>query len=205
MLFYKFPSSRAAYTLCSHYSPLAHSIMFKTCLKSPSLSVPSFNYVKSYVRRSNIYEVCVPYDDNWIPSRVKKKKRLPIWDDPNVKWPPLSVRPTKNKGKRLIDELQKEEIEKITAARPFKIPPVQTGDVVEVFKFLSLSSGKFDKYSGVVIATSNMNRLSGSITVLGNIKGFQYTAKVKLYSPLLAKINILQYGTNKLRTKQLHY
>lgn len=202
MLFSKFPSSRILTSLSSHFPSLTSPFLSSA---SPLLSVSSFNYVKSYVRKSDIYEVCVPYDDNWVPSRTKKKKRLPIWDDPNVKWPPLSVRPTQHKGKRLIDELQREEIEKITEARPFKIPPVQTGDVVEVYKFLSLSSGKFDKYTGVVIATQYMNRLSGSITLLGHVKGFQYTASVKLYSPLLAKINILKYGTNKLRKKQLHY
>ncbi len=41
--------------------------------------------------------------------------------------------------------------------------------------------------------------------VLSNKVGYQYSVKVKLYSPLLAKINILKYGSNKLRTKQLHY
>lgn len=102
MLISKFPSR------------ILTSSLSRASFPSTIKPVSSFNIVKTYVRRSDIFEVCVPYDDHWVPSSVKKKKRLPIWDDPNTHWPPLSVRPTQHRGKRLIAEIQREEIDKIT-------------------------------------------------------------------------------------------
>ena len=55
-----------------------------------------------------------------------------------------------------------------------------------------------------MIATGRENTLSAFITVLGQLAGSQYSVKIMLYSPLLAKVNILKYGTNTLRKRQLH-
>ena len=79
---------------------LLRSVISK--FKQPWQAVSSFNIVKTYVRRSTIFETCMPHDENWIHSRSKRHKPSKLWNDPNIHWPPVSVRPTLHKGKTLI-------------------------------------------------------------------------------------------------------
>ncbi len=69
-------------------------------------------------------------------------------------------RPTMHTGKTLIGEVEKEYKESIIAARPFKVPPYRTGDVLDVTMFKSLSEGKFHKFRGIVIGRDKPNSLS---------------------------------------------
>lgn len=59
-----------------------------------------------------------------------RKPRLAQWDDPNVVWPPVSVKPTKSHGKKLLDELQQEEASYLKLSKGFKIPDFRSGDVI---------------------------------------------------------------------------
>ena len=84
---------------------ILRSLCQKAIFDHPLITKISFrSIVKSYVKRTSIYETCIPFDQHWIPNRNKKnKKNIPQWDDPNTLWPPISVRPTKNKGRTLIN------------------------------------------------------------------------------------------------------
>lgn len=107
-------------------------------------------------------------------------------------------------GKTLMNEINKEYMEQIKANRLFKAPNYRSGDVVDVTMFKSMSEGKFHKYRGVVYGTKNLNSLDKSFKVLVNEAEMNFGMQVKEFSPLVAKIEIHKYGSNKLRNKLNH-
>lgn len=109
-----------------------------------------------------------------------------------------------NKGKTLINEIEKEYKEEIIKSRPFKVPNYRSGDVVDVTLFKSLSEGKFNKHRGVIFSSGNPNSLNKNFTINLVEAEENLSLKVKEFSPLVAKIDIHKYGSNKLRKKMNH-
>lgn len=107
-------------------------------------------------------------------------------------------------GKTLINEIEKEYKDNIIATRPFKVPPYRTGDVVDVTMFKSLSEGKFHKFRGVIYSMKNPNSLDKTFKFHFNEADMNLSMQVKEYSPMVAKIEMHKYGSNKLR-KKLHH
>lgn len=74
------------------------------------------------------------YNPNHIPHQgsyeKNRKKRLEAWDKPELNWPPKLPRATKNTGRTLLKELDREEKLKIKKERVWDIPDYRTGDVV---------------------------------------------------------------------------
>ena len=148
------------------------------------------------------------YNENHIPNQgqyeKRRKEKLAQWDSPPHNWPPFLPRPTMHKGKTLLLEIEKEYMEKIKVARLFKVPPYRTGDVVDVTMFKSLSEGKFNKHRGIIYSMKNPNSLDKSFKIHFNEADQNLSMMVKEYSPMVAKIEMHKYGSNKNR-KKLNY
>jgi ribosomal protein L19 len=99
-------------------------------------------------------------------------------------------------GKTLISEVEREYRLEIEKGRQFKLPNYRSGDVVDVTMFRSLSEGKFNKYKGIVIGSKNPNSLSKSFTVHFNAADMNLSMLIKAYSPMVAKVDIVKYGSN---------
>ena len=107
-------------------------------------------------------------------------------------------------GMTLINEVEKEYKESIEKSRPFKLPNYRTGDVVDVTMFTSLSEGKFNKHRGVIFSTMKPNHISKAFKINFVEADTNLSMMIKAYSPMLAKLDIHKYGSNKLRKKLNH-
>jgi ribosomal protein L19 len=107
-------------------------------------------------------------------------------------------------GKTLINEIEKEYMEKIKSTRPFKVPNYRSGDVVDVTIFKSLSEGKFNKHRGIIYSMKNRNSLDKTFKIHFNEADQNVSMSVKEFSPMVAKIDIHKYGSNQLRAKMNH-
>ena len=134
----------------------------------------------------------------------KKKQRLEQWDKPKYDWPPRMPRPTMHVGKTLLNHIDSQERNRIEADRPFSMPNYQTGDVIDLTYFHSLSEGKFNTFRGLVIGRKKPNNLRESLKFHTVIDGEHVTIDKKVMSPMLAKIDVVKYGSNKLRKKLNH-
>lgn len=74
------------------------------------------------------------YNEDWVPREKKfhpdRKPRLPQWDDPTVIWPPVSTRPTKLQGKALLQDLRKEEQNRLQLTKVYTMPDFRPGDLI---------------------------------------------------------------------------
>lgn len=73
--------------------------------------------------------------------------------------------------------------------------------MLKVTKFHSMSEGKFDEYIGVCIGKYQYNTLNAGFALSLNIENDPIMLRFKLYSPLIAKVEILRYGSNRNRAK----
>lgn len=170
-------------------------------------TVPERSIVYRYIRKRSPFDK-TNYIDNYIPPPVKyhknRKPRLAEWDDPNVHWPPIMPRPTKLQGRELIRSIENREKYVINSLRPFKIPDIRSGDIIE-FKYLfSISEHLGNVLHGVVIGRKNKNSYNSSFRVLIRLAGEQIEMDFKELSPLLIGMKILARGSGNLRSK-LYY
>lgn len=146
--------------------------------------------------------------EDFIPRQIKyhkdRKPRLPQWDDPNYVWPRLLPAPTQSKGKLLIREVEREEQMKIDLSRNFDLPDFRTGDVIQFHYYHSLSEGKGNTYTGLVVNRRNPYQLSGRFDVIFRFCGVEVYMGVKQYSPFLSNFKLVQRGSGNLR-KHLYY
>jgi hypothetical protein len=70
--------------------------------------------------------------------------------------------------------------------------------------FTSLSEGKFNKYRGVIYGTKKPNHLGKTFKFNLHEADMNFSMAVKIHSPLLAKLEIFKYGSNKLRKNLNH-
>lgn len=84
------------------------------------------------------------------------------------------------------------------------MPNIRTGDVIELSMFSSLSEAKLTTNKGVVFGRSHVNNLRNTLWFNTVIDSVNVQHKVKLNSPMVAKIDILKYGSNKNRKKLSH-
>ena len=165
-------------------------------------TVPQCSIVYRYIKKRSPFDK-TNYIDDYIPPQVKyhktRKPRLPHWDDPNVHWPPVMQRPTKLQGKELIKSIENRERHIISALRPFRVPDIRTGDVIE-FKYLfSISEGLGNILTGIVIGRRKPNSYDASFKVLMRLAGEQLVMDFKELSPFLVDIKILSRGSGNLR------
>ena len=70
--------------------------------------------------------------------------------------------------------------------------------------FNSLSEAKLNTLKGIVYGRSHVNNLRSTLWFNTVVDSVNYAHKIKLNSPMLAKIDILKYGSNKNRKKLTH-
>ena len=101
----------------------------------------------------------------------------------------------------LIDQIEKAEIERLTADRP--VPEFSPGDTVRVhFRVVEGTRERIQVYEGVVIARSNRN-LNSSFTVRKISYGEGVERVFPLYSPRIEKIEVVRRGA--VRRAKLYY
>lgn len=144
----------------------------------------------------------IPHQGNYL--KDKKKERLAQWDNPKFDWPPRLPAPTMHKGRTLLNHIDSEEKAKISRNREFQIPNFRSGDVVELSMFQSISEAKINTFKGLVYGKAKPNNLRSTLWFTSNADGVNFTHKVKLYSPMVARLQILKYGSNKNRKKLTH-
>jgi ribosomal protein L19 len=159
---------------------------FSTLLKQKKTNPfwqTGFNPYHIYPRRSNIKtEHDILLDDNFKLTKI--------------------VSPCKEPGKCLISLLQKEEMNKIIG-QGIKKEKVSTGDRIEVEYYQSITSGKLNKYKGVVIGTQNKNSLTYSFKFLTQVAGHYLILNYPFYSPVLASVKVIE-KTNFIKSKIHH-
>ena len=84
------------------------------------------------------------------------------------------------------------------------MPDYRTGDVLDVTMFQSLSEGKFSTFRGVVFAKKQPKNLRQAFKINTVIDDVNTAMMVKTWSPLLAKVEVVSYGSNQLRKKLNH-
>ena len=81
---------------------------------------------------------------------------------------------------------------------------MRTGDVVELSMFNSISEAKVSTFKGLVFGRAMPNNLRYSLWFQGVADSVGFSHKVKLYSPMVAQMKILKYGSNENRKKLTH-
>lgn len=142
----------------------------------------------------------IPCQSNYLKERSKKPK-LEQWENPAFDWPPKFPRPTMHKGKTLLDELDREERDKIRKERKFAIPDFRSGDVLKVTMIGSVSENKEKEFTGLCISKSAPNNLRARCKINMCLEQVNTTLDLSLYSPHIKNLEILKYGSNKLRKK----
>lgn len=109
-----------------------------------------------------------------------------------------------HKGKSLLYHLDSEYRTKIEQERPFNMPNYRTGDVIELTYFQSLSEGKFNTLKGLVYGRAKPNNLRETFYFHTVVDNTHVSLKMKAMSPMIAKVDIVKMGSNKLRQKLNH-
>lgn len=171
------------------------------------VTMPQRSIVYRYIPKRSTFDK-TSYVDYYVPPPVKyhksRKPRLAQWDDPNVHWPPVLTRPTKLEGRELIRSIENREKHVQSLMRPFKIPDIRTGDIVEFKYMFSVSESLGNIITGIVIGRKQKNTYNSSFRVLARLAGDQFEMEFKEMSPLLAGIKIVAKGSGNLRSK-LYY
>lgn len=107
-------------------------------------------------------------------------------------------------GRTLLNHIDSEERKRIAKGREFSIPNFRTGDVVELSMFQSISEAKINTFKGLVYGKAKPNNLRSTLWFHSVTENTNFSHKVKLYSPMVAKMQILKYGSNKNRKKLSH-
>lgn len=152
--------------------------------------------VNRYIPRRSPFDK-TNYIENYIPPRFTRKPRQEKWDDPSYNWPPKMPAPTQLRGRALVEEVEKEYLSSVKN----EIEDIRTGDLVEVSNYYSLSNKQFSTFKGVVIARRKRNTINSSINVIGTVEGVQVEMHIKVHSPLVKEIKILEHGNGKQRAR----
>ena len=84
--------------------------------------------------------------------RLNKKKKLNSWSDPEIIWPPITPRTIPKKSSKTIKHIEQEEYEKVKLLKNFEYPDFNIGDVVSFHYLHSLSEGRGNTYTGLIIS-----------------------------------------------------
>ncbi|EGR33851.1 hypothetical protein IMG5_034830 [Ichthyophthirius multifiliis] len=146
------------------------------------------NYIDNYVPRPNHFH----------PDRKPKQLK---WDDPNYEWPPVILRPTQLKGKALIKHIEQREKLALERQKEFRIPEFKAGDVIEIHYLKSLSEGYGNTVTGLCTARYKQNSLMSGFDMVFRFCGAQVFMHVKLFSPFLKSLKVIQTSEGTIRYK----
>lgn len=104
----------------------------------------------------------------------------------------------------MLNHIESEEKKRIDSNREFKMPDYRTGDILDVTLFTSLSEGKFNTFRGVCFAKKQVNNMRAAFKINTVVDDVNTSIMVKTCSPMLAKVEVVAYGSNKNRKKLNH-
>ena len=93
-----------------------------------------------------------------------------------------------HRGQTLLNHIDSEERLKIDRSREFSMPNIRTGDVVELNMFQNLSEAKINTLKGIVFGRAKTGNLRSTLWFHANADNVNFMHKVKLYSPMVARI-----------------
>ena len=70
--------------------------------------------------------------------------------------------------------------------------------------FSSISEGKYNTFKGLAYGTEKKNNLRHTMYMNTVIEDTNTVIKFKVNSPMVAKVKVLKYGSNRLRKKMNH-
>lgn len=139
------------------------------------------------------------YIKDYIPAVRERKPKQAKWDDPDYNWPPSIPRYTQLKNKALVTQLENEYLTLIKEEK--KVPVVNTGDIVEVTNYLSMSTKQTSVFSGICIGIRRKKTLNSSLNILGAIDGVHVEMHIKVWSPMVKEIKVLEAGSGDYRSR----
>jgi large subunit ribosomal protein L19 len=107
--------------------------------------------------------------------------------------------------KNYIEEFNKKQLETAIKNSEYKIPEFKSGDTLSVkYKITEGDSTRIQAFNGIVIArTKSTNNFNATFTVRKISSGIGVERKFNLYSPLIAGIEVLKFGS--VRRSKLYY
>jgi ribosomal protein L19 len=108
---------------------------------------------------------------------------------------------TKHKGRTLLNHIDAEERNRIEATREYALPDYRSGDILEVTLFNSISEGTYNTFTGVVFSNKYRNNLRHAFKINALIESVNTAIMCKVHSPLMGKVSLVTYGSNKNPTK----
>jgi ribosomal protein L19 len=83
---------------------------------------------------------------------LNRRKRQSKWTDLDTIWPPLTPRTISKKHKGVVSQSEADEFERLKMLKNFEYPDFNIGDVVKFHYLHSLSEGRGNTYTGIVIS-----------------------------------------------------
>lgn len=138
------------------------------------------------------------------PWRYEQHKPQEIMNDANYTGVPEIASPTKYNGKRLIFDIEQEELKNIKNQRDLKRDEIFVGDTIEVEYYHSITSKKIYKYKGVVLEIKRPKSLTYSFKFLSLVAGTNVVLEYPFYSPMLASVKVINKGRFGYKRKMYH-
>lgn len=161
----------------------------------------------SYLYRSIINRFIQPrsafdktnYISNYIPETRDRKPRQLKWDDPTYNWPPKLSKYSHLKDRALVTEVETEYLNSLKLVK--KQPKVNTGDMVEVTTYLSMSLQQTSSFTGICIGIRRQHTINSSLNILGAIDGTHMEMHIKTLSPMVKEIKVVEAGSGNYRSR----
>ena len=139
------------------------------------------------------------YISNYIPEIRDRKPRQLKWDDPNYNWPPRMQKYTQLKNRALVTEVETEYLNSVKETK--KVPVVNTGDMVEVTTYLSMSTLQTSTFVGICIGKRRQHTLNSSLNILGAVDGTHMEMHIKVFSPMVKEVKVVEAGSGNYRSR----
>ncbi|CAD8061828.1 unnamed protein product [Paramecium primaurelia] len=166
-------------------------------------TIPRFNIVYGYVPKRSPFDK-THYIENYIPRQIpypkSRRPRLPQWDDEQTIWPVIPPSPIQSRQK-LLQQLEKEEYERLQIIKPMTFPDFRVGDVIQVKWIHNMSEPTMNTYQGLCVGKRRSNSLDASFKFIFRYCGVDVFMNVKQNSPYLKEVTILKKGTGNIRNK----
>jgi ribosomal protein L19 len=156
------------------------------------------NIIHRYVQPRSPFDK-TNFIEGYIPPSTERKPRQEKWDNPEYHWPADMPRYSKLQNRALVQEVENEYLEQIKTAK--KLPDIQTGDMVEVTTFQSMSTAQTSTFQGVCIGKRRHRTINSSINILGAVDGVQIEMHIKLHSPMVKEVKIVEKAKGHFRAR----
>jgi ribosomal protein L19 len=117
----------------------------------------------------------------------------------NYNWPPKIPKYSSLKDRALVTQVENEYLKDLKETK--KIPIVNTGDIVEVTNYLSMSTLQTSTFKGICIGKRRKNTINSSLNILGAVEGVHMEMHIKVFSPMVKEIKVVEAGSGNYRSR----